>query len=102
MEGGPVLMLPVGLDLSRTRLDVHVMNETGAPVLVTTAAPDSGGVAALGSRGGGVGPPGAAGGESGTRGRVGPDPPGRGGRGGGDAAGGKGKGGGALAGGRGG
>ena len=27
-------MLHVGLDLSRTRLDVHVMNETGAPVLV--------------------------------------------------------------------
>src|SRR5436305_15982 len=46
-EGGPVLMLHVGLDLSRTRLDVHVMDETGAPVLVTTAAPDSGGLAAL-------------------------------------------------------
>src|SRR5919199_7020698 len=46
-EGGPVLMLHVGLDLSRTRLDVHVMDETGAPMLVTTAAPDSGGLAAL-------------------------------------------------------
>jgi hypothetical protein len=43
-------MLHVGLDLSRTRLDVHVMNETGAPVLVTTAAPDSGGLASLASR----------------------------------------------------
>src|ERR671932_51049 len=46
-EGGPVLMLHVGLDLSRTRLDVHVMDETGAPMLVTTAAPDSGGLASL-------------------------------------------------------
>jgi transposase len=43
-------MLHVGLDLSRTRLDVHVMDETGAPVLVTTAAPDSGGLASLVSR----------------------------------------------------
>src|SRR5918997_2394484 len=43
-------MLHVGLDLGRTRLDVHVMNETGAPVLVTTAAPDSGGLASLASR----------------------------------------------------
>src|SRR3712207_8656525 len=43
-------MLHVGLDLSRTRLDVHVMDEAGAPVLVTTAAPDSGGLASLVSR----------------------------------------------------
>src|SRR5919112_749582 len=43
MEGGPVLMLHVGLDLSRTRLDVHAMNEAGTPVLVTTAAPDAAG-----------------------------------------------------------
>src|ERR671911_1188633 len=57
MEGGPVLMLHVGLDLSRTRLDVHVMNETGAPVLVTTAAPDSGGLASLASRVGEFGQP---------------------------------------------
>src|SRR4051812_1294033 len=47
MEGGPVLMLHVGLDLSRARVDVHVMDETGAPVLVTRSAPDSGGWAAL-------------------------------------------------------
>jgi transposase len=40
-------MLHVGLDLSRTRLDVHVMDEAGAPVLVTTATPDSGGLASL-------------------------------------------------------
>ena len=44
-------MLHVGLDLSRTRVDVHVMDETGAPVLVTTAAPDSGGLASLASQG---------------------------------------------------
>src|SRR4051812_29884881 len=60
MEGGPVLMLHVGLDLSRTRLDVHVMNETGAPVLVTTAAPDSGGLASLVCRVGEFGQPVAA------------------------------------------
>src|ERR671921_2351476 len=57
MEGGPVLMLHVGLDLSRTRLDVHGMDETGAPVLVTTAAPDSGGLASLVSRVGEFGQP---------------------------------------------
>src|SRR3954467_12263005 len=57
MEGGPVLMLHVGLDLSRTRLDVHVMDEAGAPVLVTTAAPDAGGVGSLVSRVGEFGQP---------------------------------------------
>src|SRR3954451_22523635 len=41
-------MLHVGLDLSRTRLDVHVMDEAGAPLAVTTAAPDAGGLASLG------------------------------------------------------
>src|ERR671911_2854776 len=50
-------MLHVGLDLSRTRLDVHVMTEVGAPVLVTTAAPDSGGLASLASRVGAFGQP---------------------------------------------
>src|SRR3954449_9962200 len=55
-EGGPVLMLHVGLDLSRTRVDVHVLDETGAPVLVTRSAPDSGGVGSLVSRGGRGGP----------------------------------------------
>src|SRR3954463_14094723 len=49
-RGGPVLMLHVGLDLSRTRVDVHVMNEAGAPMLVTTAAPDAGGPASLAAR----------------------------------------------------
>src|SRR5919112_4470678 len=43
-------MLHVGLDLSRTRLDVHVMTEVGAPVLVTTAVPDAGGLASLAAR----------------------------------------------------
>src|SRR5918995_4647904 len=50
-------MLHVGLDLSRTRLDVHVRNETGAPVLVTTAAPDAGGLASLAARIGESGQP---------------------------------------------
>src|SRR6476620_10997716 len=40
----------VGLDLSRTRLDVHVMDESGAPLAVTTALPEAGGLAALVSR----------------------------------------------------
>src|SRR5918995_1543259 len=50
-------MLHVGLDLSRTRLDVHVMTEVGAPVLVTTAAPDAGGLASLAARIGEFGQP---------------------------------------------
>src|SRR3954464_7145398 len=50
-------MLHVGLDLSRTRLDVHVMTEVGAPVLVTTAAPDAGGLASLAARIGEFGKP---------------------------------------------
>ena len=40
-------MVHVGLDLSRTRLDVHVMDEAGAPLAVTTAVPDRGGLAVL-------------------------------------------------------
>jgi transposase len=50
-------MLHVGLDLSRTRLDVHVMDETGAPLAVTTAAPDAGGLASLVGRVGEFGQP---------------------------------------------
>src|SRR5437588_418866 len=50
-------MLHVGLDLSRTRVDVHVMTEAGAPVLVTTAAPDAGGLASLAARIGAFGQP---------------------------------------------
>jgi transposase len=53
-------MLHVGLDLSRTRLDVHVMDETGAPLAVTTAAPDAGGLASLAHRVGELGGPVAA------------------------------------------
>ena len=40
-------MVHVGLDLSRTRLDVHVMDEAGAPLAVTTAVPDRDGLAVL-------------------------------------------------------
>jgi hypothetical protein len=50
-------MVHVGLDLSRTRLDVHVMDESGAPLAVTTAAPDRGGLAVLAGRIGGFGGP---------------------------------------------
>src|SRR3954470_7049796 len=53
-------MLHVGLDLSRTRLDVHVMDEAGAPLAVTTAAPDAGGLASLAYRVGEFGGPVAA------------------------------------------
>src|SRR3954466_8522774 len=53
----PGPMLHVGLDLSRTRLDVHAMNEAGTPVLGTTAAPDAGGLASLAARVGGFGQP---------------------------------------------
>ena len=50
-------MVHVGLDLSRTRLDVHVMDEAGAPLAVTTAVPDRGGLAVLADRIGGFGGP---------------------------------------------
>src|SRR4051812_9600898 len=50
-------MLHVGLDLSRTRLDVHVMDQAGVPVAVTTAAPDAGGLASLAHRVGEFGQP---------------------------------------------
>lgn len=50
-------MLHVGLDLSRARLDVHVMDEKGASLSVTTAAPDAGGLASLACRVGELGEP---------------------------------------------
>ena len=50
-------MVHVGLDLSRTRLDVHVMDEAGSPLAITTAAPDRGGLAVLASRIEGFGGP---------------------------------------------
>ena len=40
----PAVMVDVGLDLSRTRLDVHVMDEARTPLAVTIAAPDRGGL----------------------------------------------------------
>ena len=46
-------MVHVGLDLSRTRLDVHVMDEAGAALAVTTAVPDRGGLTVLADRIGG-------------------------------------------------
>jgi transposase len=36
-----------GLDLSRHRLDVHLMDEAGEPVQVTTAPPDADGLGGL-------------------------------------------------------
>src|SRR3954447_8936540 len=53
----PVVMVHVGLDLSRTRLDVHVMDEAGAPLAVTAAAPDRDGLVVLTYRIGGFGGP---------------------------------------------
>jgi hypothetical protein len=40
-------MLSAGLDLSRQRLDVHLMNENGEPVRVTTVPPDADGLGGL-------------------------------------------------------
>src|SRR6266508_2478136 len=40
-------MLYAGLDLSRHRLDVHVMNQAGQPLLVTAAPPDADGLRGL-------------------------------------------------------
>jgi transposase len=40
-------MLYAGLDLSRQRLDVHLMDERGEPVQVTTAPPDADGLRGL-------------------------------------------------------
>ena len=40
-------MLHAGLDLSRHRLDVHVMSEDGATLKVTTAPPDRDGLRSL-------------------------------------------------------
>ncbi len=50
-------MLHVGLDLSRTRLDVHVLNEDGDTVEVTRASPDAGGLQDLVARIGDHGEP---------------------------------------------
>ena len=50
-------MLYAGLDLSRHRLDVHLMNEAGEPVQVTTAPPDADGLGGLARQVGGFGQP---------------------------------------------
>ena len=50
-------MLYAGLDLSRHRLDVHLMDQAGEPVQVTTAPPDGAGLRALARQVGGLGQP---------------------------------------------
>src|SRR5215207_5299408 len=54
--GGPT-MLYAGLDLSRDRLDVHLMNQAGEPVQVTTAPPDVDGLRGLARQTAGFGEP---------------------------------------------
>src|SRR6266540_2465835 len=56
-QGGPVAMLYAGLDLSRHRLDVHLMNQAGEPVQITTAPPDADGLRGLARQVGGFGQP---------------------------------------------
>jgi hypothetical protein len=53
-------MLHAGLDLSRHRMDVHLMNETGEPVVVDAAPPDADGLRALTRQVAGFGQPVAA------------------------------------------
>jgi transposase len=43
-------MLHVGLDLSRSRLDFHALDERGATVAVDATPPDADGLAALSRR----------------------------------------------------
>jgi transposase len=43
-------MLHVGLDLSRTRVDVHAMDESGTSLMVAKAPSDAGGLASLAER----------------------------------------------------
>ncbi|MGH9090973.1 MAG: hypothetical protein ACRDZR_06285 [Acidimicrobiales bacterium] len=43
-KGGHTTMLHAGLDLSRHRLDVHVMSDDGTTLKVTTAPPDRDGL----------------------------------------------------------
>ncbi|MGH9283168.1 MAG: IS110 family transposase [Acidimicrobiales bacterium] len=50
-------MLYAGLDLSRHRLDVHLMNQAGEPVRVTTAPPDADGLRGLARQTAGLGEP---------------------------------------------
>jgi transposase len=53
-------MLYAGLDLSRHRVDVHLMNEAGEPVLVTVAPSDADGLRGLARQATGFGQPVAA------------------------------------------
>jgi hypothetical protein len=46
-EGGPDTLLHAGLDLSRRRLDVHLMDDAGVSLLVDAFPPDSDGLAHL-------------------------------------------------------
>jgi hypothetical protein len=50
-------MLYAGLDLSRQRVDVHLMNQAGEPVQVTTAPPDADGLRGLARQVAGFGQP---------------------------------------------
>jgi transposase len=50
-------MLYAGLDLSRQRVDVHLMNEAGQPVQVTAAPPDVDGLRGLARQVAGLGQP---------------------------------------------
>ena len=50
-------MLYAGLDLSRHRLDVHLMNQAGEQVLVTAVPPDADGLGGLARQVGGFGQP---------------------------------------------
>ncbi len=43
-------MVHVGLDLSRTRVDVHAMDESGTSLMVAKASSDAGGLASLAER----------------------------------------------------
>jgi transposase len=50
-------MLYPGLDLSRHRVDVHLMDQAGEPVQVTTVPPDADGLRGLARQVGGLGQP---------------------------------------------
>jgi transposase len=50
-------MLHAGLDLSRHRLDVHLMTDAGQPVLITASPPDADGLRGLARQVAGLGQP---------------------------------------------